>query len=273
MNAVRFAIRSCLLLVPALLAAVEVEPGSPAADVYATYGAPRGKANIGDRQLLYYERGEIELQAGKVTRVAFLSDEDYATREARRAAADARAEALLAEGEAVKQQKLTDLGFQKSSPSAQLAFWQDFARRYPGVSCSEQLAQARDLVRAQAEQERFRADQERLMVEAEMRRANQPTVYGYDPYAYGYGYGYGYGRRYYRGDAAYYPDVDRGRNRYREPFVPQGIVPAFSGDPIVTPFRPAPAPPVYYPWANLPPAGSVGRNIDYRPTPHSRGRY
>jgi hypothetical protein len=265
-----------LLVLPALLGAMEVGPGDKIADVYATYGKPRGKADMGDRQLLYYERGEVELRSGVVTRVAFLSEEDYAAREAREAAAEERAQSLIAEGESVKQERLADPSFQKLSPASQLAYWQDFARRYPGVSCGDQITVARALVREQAEHDRKLAEQEQLIAEAEARRLNQER-YDFYPVGYGYGYGaygYGYGRSYGRGRGGhYYPDVDR--PRYRDasgPFVPTGIVPAFSGDPIVAPFRPAPAPQTYYPWANLPPAGSVGNRMpDYRPTP--RGRY
>lgn len=273
MNAVRFAVRSVLLILPALLGAVEVAPGNKIGDVYATYGKPRGKADLGDRQLLYYERGEVELRSGVVTRVSFLSDEDYAAREAREAAAEERAQNLIAEGESVKQERLADPTFQKLSPATQLAFWQDFARRYPGVSCGDQITVARALVREQAEHDRRLAEQEQLIADMEARRLNQER-YDFYPVGYGYGgYDYGYGRGYGRGRGGhYYPDVDRPRYRDSSPYIPQGIVPAFSGDPIVAPFRPAPAPPTYYPWANLPPAGSVGNRIpDYRPAP--RGRY
>ncbi len=273
MNAIRFTLLSMVVLLPMRLMA-DIQPGSKAEDVYSELGAPRGQAAVGERQLLYYDRGEVELQDGVVTRVAFLSDKELANREAHRAEIAERLEASNAEGEAIKAQKVADLTFQKAPPSVQLAFWQDFARRYPGVSCVEQLAVVRELVRTQTEQERIRHDQERLIADMDARRANEPQVYGIDPYYSGYGYGYGYGRRGNggrRGGGANYPDVDSGRlpiDRSVGPYsyAKQAVVEPFSPTPIVTPFLPSPPPQVYYPWANLPTPGADRGSGDNGPS-------
>ena len=64
----RFAL-TLIFALPLVAYAGEVRTGDSLGDVRAALGAPRGEANVGNRQLLYYDRGEVELQAGAVTRV------------------------------------------------------------------------------------------------------------------------------------------------------------------------------------------------------------
>jgi len=130
-----------------ILPAAEVQPGASLEEVYATLGTPTGQLHRGGRHVLYYERGEIELQNGTLTRVALRSPEEHAIRVAReeqlRGEREARRALGLAEGTALRDRKLADASFQAAPVAYQVAFWEDFARRYPEVSCSEPLTIAR----------------------------------------------------------------------------------------------------------------------------------
>ena len=166
-----------LLSLPLCLAAAEVQLGDTFSDVRTALGAPRGQVRAGDRLLLYYERGEVQLQAGAVSRVALLSSADFAALQTRRAAEavrlreenEIRTARLGAEGEALKARKLADPSFQAAPVAYQVAFWEDFSRRYPGVSSSEQLAIARMRLNEQLEEKRRLALQEERLAELEAR--------------------------------------------------------------------------------------------------------
>ena len=196
-----------LLSVPLALAAAEVQSGSTLKDVRAALGAPRGQVRAGDRLLLYYDRGEVQLQAGTVTRVALLSVADFDALQVRRAAEavrireenEIRSTRLGVEGEALKARKLADPSFQSAPVSYQVAFWEDFLRRYPGVSSGEQLAIARMRLNEQLEEKRRQAQQEERLAELEARlneaesRASEARYEAY-PVRYHSSYGRMYGQ-------------------------------------------------------------------------------
>ncbi len=189
-----------LLALPLLLPAAEVRPGDNLGEVRAALGVPNGQLRIGDRHLLYYDRGEIELQSGAVTRVALLSDADYAALEVRRGRMreeqEIRRARLSAEGETLKGRMLADPSFQAAPLAYQVAFWENFSRRYPEVSGTEHLTIARlrlaEQRRIQVEQEQRLADLEARVAETEARAAEAEFVV-YRGLAY-YSYGGGYAR-------------------------------------------------------------------------------
>lgn len=166
-----------LVFAPLVLPAGEVRPGDTLDEVRATLGTPRGQLLAGGRYLLYYERGEIELRAGVVTRVALLSVDDHAAREARRAAEavrvreeqEIRRARLSAEGEALKARRLADPAFQAAPPNYQVAFWADFSRRYSDVPSEEQLTAARQRLAEQWDARRVQAEQADRLAELEAR--------------------------------------------------------------------------------------------------------
>lgn len=187
-----------LLVLPCAILAAEVKPGESIEEVRAALGAPRGQVRAGDRHLLYFDRGEVELKAGTVTRVAILSDEDYVAHEARRAAIaervrEAQASRTVA-GEVLKAGQLASATFRNAPPAYQVAFWEDFSQRYPEVSCAEELSIARVTLAEQFEQRRARDEQEARVAELEARvaaaeaRASQFSSYGYPSRNYFRGY-------------------------------------------------------------------------------------
>jgi len=164
--------------------AAEVRRGASLEEVRDTLGQPRGQVHVAGRQVLYYERGEVELQEGAVTRVALRSEEEHAILTARqerqRDERDARRVQLIAEGSALRDRKLADPAFQAAPLAYQVAFWEDFVRRYPDVSCVEPLTIARLRLNAQFEDQRERDEQADRLSAIEERFAaaeRRPVIY------------------------------------------------------------------------------------------------
>ncbi|HEY4302646.1 MAG TPA: hypothetical protein VGM73_17375 [Candidatus Didemnitutus sp.] len=180
----------------AAVAGAEVKVGDSLSDVRQSLGASRGDLKIKQREILYFERGTVELQNGVVTRSELMSDSDFAAFTAKKQAADARAAAerdrVIAEGEAVKARKLVDGTFSATPFSYQVAYWQNFAVHYPGVSVADELALARsrlaDQLNRQAATEERLADLESRMDNAEAQEgtvvADRYRSFGYDSYGY-----------------------------------------------------------------------------------------
>jgi hypothetical protein len=226
-----------LVSVPLALAGAEVRTGDTIDSVRTALGVPRGQLKIGPRQLLYYDRGEVELQAGAVTRVALMSETEYAAMEARRADDAARLNAEMvrrnADGEALKARRLSDPTFLSAPLSYQLAFWQNFSLRYPGVPVDEQLTVAHlrlaEQYNQQQAQEARLAELEARVNDAESRsdsaeRHVYPIVGGGYYGDYGYSGGYGY----YRGE----------RNRHGSTLWPVQYHFSNTFAPVITPFNP-----------------------------------
>lgn len=171
---------SAFWFVPALVAAsglvaAEIRSGASLEEVHATLGQPRGQLHVGGRQVLYYERGGVELQNGAVTQVNLRSPEEHAIRadrEARqREEREARRAQIMAAGIALRDRKLADPAFQAAPVAYQVAFWDDFARSYPEVSCGEPLAIARLRLNEQLEARRQRDEQANRLAKIEERVA------------------------------------------------------------------------------------------------------
>lgn len=168
-----------LLALPLALFAADVKPGDSANDVRAALGAPRGQVDVGGHAIFYYDRGEIELRSGVVTRVSLRSAADQVALENRRAAEasrvrdeqDIRRAQLSAEGTALKARKLSDPAFQAAPLDYQVAFWEDFSRRYAEVPCSEQLTVARARLAEKVADGQVRTEQARRLAELEARVA------------------------------------------------------------------------------------------------------
>ena len=176
------------------LAAAEVRQGASIEEVRATLGIPRGQLYLGGRQVLYFERGEVEMQQGRLTRVALRSPEEQAILTARekrqRGERETRRVQMRAEGTTQRDRKLADPTFQAAPVAYQVAFWEDFARRYPEVSCVEPLTIARMRLNEQIEDNRRRDEQASRLAELEERlAAAERRTFFYPVRAYTSGYG------------------------------------------------------------------------------------
>lgn len=143
--------------------AAEVGPGATYAEAVAELGSPRGRLQLGDRNLVYFERGEIEMREGRVTRVDLRTPEEnallLAREEQQRSVRVDRQRELVAAGKAERDAKLADDNFRNAPVAYQVSYWQDFVRRYPGVSVAEPLTIARMKYNEQLEQKQ-QADRE-----------------------------------------------------------------------------------------------------------------
>jgi len=153
----------------------DVQIGGTAEEVRVRLGAPTGQVRHGGRQVLYYAHGSVELRDGRVTRADLRSPEEQAAVEAREARQQADFEArrarLIGEGTALRDRKLADAAFLAAPASYQVSFWEDFARRYPGVSCAEPLAIARVKLNEQLEEKRRHQEERERLVRIEERLA------------------------------------------------------------------------------------------------------
>jgi hypothetical protein len=180
----------------ASLVAAEIQPGISLEQALATLGSPRGRLQVGDRSLVYFERGEIEVQDGRVTRVDLKTPEEHASLRAReeeqRSMRAARHEQLVAAGIAERDRKLADENFRSAPVAYQVAYWQDFASRYPDVSVVEPLTIARikynehleEKQRKEREQQRREEREEQELAAQRDRSEVYPlyTSYGYGRY-------------------------------------------------------------------------------------------
>lgn len=175
---------ACLMIVPFLAFAAEVKPGDSFASVKSTLGSPRGQLKLGERDLFYYDRGEVELRSGVVTRVMLRSEADQAALDARRSAdaqrvreeQEIRRARLMVEGDALKARKLSDPAFLAAPLSYQVAFWEDFSRRYSDVPSAEQLQTARARFAVEVADQRRQTEQTRRLAELEARVAEAEAL-------------------------------------------------------------------------------------------------
>jgi len=154
----------------------DIEVGDTLQQVIAELGTPSGSMAVGSYKLLYYERGKVELSDGRVTGFDLVSAE---VAEARRLERQLREEQerldrerelarLFAEGSARRLEVLGNADFMASPAADRVAFWQDFRKRYPGVSLGSEYTQA--LQELQVERERQRAEAERAGYVAALER-------------------------------------------------------------------------------------------------------
>lgn len=150
MNSMRhgFLLAVGLLVTQASFASSEVIVGESLGDVLVEMGQPRGFIRSGSYLLLDYANGKVELRDEKVVRVELMTDEELAAYRERMAkrnaaaakAASARRAALLAEGTQVRDNKLADPAFLSLPAAEQVAFWQWFRQKYPGVEVGGEYA-------------------------------------------------------------------------------------------------------------------------------------
>lgn len=184
-----------LTLSAAPFAVAAVDTGATLDEVKVALGTPNGQMRLGERQMLYYARGSVELTNGRVTRVAMLSAEEHQAQLAREerlvAERETRRTQLIEEGTALRDRKLADETFRSAPVAYQVSFWEDFARRYPGVPCAEPLMIARLKLSEQLEEKNRKAEELSRLAEIEQRLAaaeREPVHYRVRSYPSRYGH-------------------------------------------------------------------------------------
>ncbi|HEY4248103.1 MAG TPA: hypothetical protein VGM64_14730 [Lacunisphaera sp.] len=186
-----------MIVLPLTMSARDVAIGDSSVQVREAMGAPRGQVHVGGRDLLYFDRGEVELNNGRVSRVGLRSLEEQNTFESKQAEASARTDEarsrLMEEGRVLMASKLSDPIFQATPYSYQISFWENFSHRYPDVSPAEQLLVVRSRLAeqvAKAEADRAQAEQVQRVADLAERaaRARYDYVYPFYPVYRDYSY-------------------------------------------------------------------------------------
>ncbi len=188
----------------------EVKVGDSVELVRDVMGPPEGYIKSGTYELLVYDRGRIEAREGIVTKAELVTEEQAAAaraekervRLARLEAERVRREQRMRQGERVRDVMLADPVFLASPAGDQLAYWQRFAKDYPGVQVDEDYRAGltarhmQELKDAETEQ-RLRAMENRVAAaEARAERAEKDAAdaqrrsrsyvdYGYPRVRYG----------------------------------------------------------------------------------------
>jgi hypothetical protein len=183
MNTIRFSLFSVRLVLltsvlfsPLSFLRAELSIGDDRLTVLKTLGQPEGRIEMGALERLFFDRGEIQLRDGLVSRIELVSEE---VAEARREREAIESEARRERGEAIKAERLADPEFRARPAARQYAFWRDFRREFPEVDVFVQYTDAKaayeqDVAR-QRDAERL-ANVERRVAEAERRAAQAETT-------------------------------------------------------------------------------------------------
>lgn len=190
-----------VIVLPLTMSARDVAMGDSAVQVREVMGTARGQLQVGGRDLLYFDRGEVELNDGRVSRVGLRSPEEQNAFESKQAAVAARTDEtrsrLMEEGRILMASKLSDPTFQATPYSYQLSFWEKFSHRYPDVSPAEQLLVVRSRLAeqaAKAEADRAQGEQAQRIADLAERagradaRARNDYVYPFYPVYRDYSY-------------------------------------------------------------------------------------
>jgi FixJ family two-component response regulator len=130
--------------------AADVKLGDGIAQVVETLGVPQGKLKTGNKTTYYYEQGMVDFVDGRVVKSGLLSPREAAAAQAQREQEEAERHARSAAG----RQRLTEAGASElqrllgdrelasRSGADRVAFWKDFAVRYPYTDVSRPLSEA-----------------------------------------------------------------------------------------------------------------------------------
>jgi len=167
-------------------------------------GEPAGLIRSEEIEVLYYERGLVNLRSDRVVSAALVSTEEairLRTARDRRVAIEARSRSerkqqLIIDGTAERERLLASPQTFSMPVEQQVQLWEDFARQYPDVRVSDLLLAARGKYKEDREKDEIRrrlaeveyrtqaAELRAQNAEEEVRRQRYRTIYmtGYWPY-------------------------------------------------------------------------------------------
>ncbi len=149
---------SCCVIVLAATAAWAADPvaGDLRGKVIDELGNPHGHMTVGKNEVLFYDRGTIELTDGRVRIVKLITEDQLVAKQAAEAEqgrlAEENRKQLVEAGKAEKLRTLGDPGFTLKSMAEQLAYWQDFVKRYPGVDAGDRIKPLQQAIQVDAQQ-------------------------------------------------------------------------------------------------------------------------
>ena len=167
-------------ITPAAFAEGNVEIGDSRETVTNVLGEPMGKIKAGQDEIFQFKRGIVTIRDNKVLSSTIASTQEIKERKAQRVATQARGleqqkerkQAHLEKGEAEKDAKLESESFQNKSAREKVAYWKKFAKTYPEIDVSSQIAGNLAEAEAQlkAELPEITADVDAKIVVAEKER-------------------------------------------------------------------------------------------------------
>jgi hypothetical protein len=146
----------------------EVEIGDSEADVIDALDRPMGRFKSGNRDILLYDRGTIEMEDGVVVTVSIVSHEEARRLEAARQqkaedlrfAREVERARLIQEGEAEKMRITADPSYRGMSAKDMVRYWDNFKAKYPEVSIDMATYQtAKKQLSEQQAQQRIAAEE------------------------------------------------------------------------------------------------------------------
>jgi len=152
------------------LLADDIEIGDTRDGVINTLGKPDGRAVLGDTEVLYFPRGQVDIKDGNVVRLDMISPAELdarrqsrlkAEQEQRGQAAEQQTQ-LMAQKNAQPEPAPTGPQLAQMSGEEQVAYWMNYQRKNPGANVSAQLRTARAQV---AEDARKKAEIEQKIEE------------------------------------------------------------------------------------------------------------
>lgn len=223
-----------VMIMPWCITLADVRVGDTIEQVVAELGHPKGVIDLPEgRQLLMFDRGNVHVQQGKVTRHA-LKDEatmrrEQEIRQARQQAWEER-QAFLRE---VRKARVDPPSFAELNPSEQLVILNQLLRDYPDIDVSVEYHAAAQKIQTVVDQQVHRAREEhnrQYALAQATRPRNTMTVGTYSPGpAWGCYGGYATGA-----------SVKAGYNQdgFYFTYTPRTLRTAFGGTPFCVPRRP-----------------------------------
>ncbi len=143
-----------------------VSNGDTVESIVQKLGKPKGVVSGGARTTYYYEQGTVDFVTGRVVNAMLISGEEARERTARRELEEknfrqqreAERNRLTEAGTTALARVVADKSFATLPASERVAFWTQFAARYPYTDISAQVAQTEEAVKTD-QKERDRADE------------------------------------------------------------------------------------------------------------------
>lgn len=135
-----------------------VNKGDTVESVVQTLGKPQGVVSGGRRTTYYYEQGTVDFVTGRVERAFLISKDEARARTAKRELelrnhrqqVEAERKRVTEAGGAELARTLNDKAFAARPSAERLAYWTEFAKRFPYTDITAQLARTAEA--GQAEQ-------------------------------------------------------------------------------------------------------------------------
>ena len=160
-------------LAGSLCMAGEIKIGDSQETVISVLGLPTGHIQTDHRNILFFDRGSVELEDGQVMSASLVSPEAANARRLERMRQDELAQQAAAkrsaEGQALRDLKLSDPAFLALPASGRVAYWQAFMQEYPGVSAGLDDNAAQREVQTAGAARRAEADRAQQLAEVQER--------------------------------------------------------------------------------------------------------